>query len=90
MNYGEPRTGGVNGWLWNARGRNWADIQEGQVRPAFEAVLRRAGVGSGTRYLDVGCGAGLALQLAAVAGAEVTGIDAASASKERLSVQEAS
>jgi SAM-dependent methyltransferase len=69
----------VNGRLWNARARDWADIQERQVRPAFETVLERAGVGSGTRYLDVGCGAGLALQLAAIAGADVAGIDAASA-----------
>jgi SAM-dependent methyltransferase len=74
-----PRTGGVNGRLWNVQARDWANIQEGQVRAAIETVLERAGVGSGTRYLDVGCGAGLALQLAAIAGADVAGIDAASA-----------
>jgi len=43
----------------------------------YESVFDRAGVNSGTRYLDVGCGAGMAAQMAAARGAHVTGIDAA-------------
>ena len=72
-----PRTSFVNGRLWGARAREWADLQEGHVQPAYEAVLTRASVGNATRYLDVGCGAGLSTQLAAARGARVAGIDAA-------------
>jgi SAM-dependent methyltransferase len=62
-----------------ARASDWANIQEGTVRPVYEMVLDRTRVKSGTRYLDVGCGAGMAAQLAAARGAQVSGIDAAEA-----------
>jgi SAM-dependent methyltransferase len=75
----KPRTADLNGRLWGARASDWAEIQEGTARPVYEAVLERTGVTSGTRYLDVGCGAGLAAQLAAARGAQVSGIDAAKA-----------
>ena len=74
-----PRTADVNGRLWGARARDWADIQEGTVRPVYEEVMDRTRVTSGTRYLDVGCGAGMAAQLAAGRGAQIAGIDAAAA-----------
>jgi SAM-dependent methyltransferase len=74
-----PRTADVNGPLWGARADDWANIQEGTVRPVYEAVLERTRVTSGTHYLDVGCGAGKAAQIAAVRGAQVSGIDAAEA-----------
>jgi SAM-dependent methyltransferase len=73
------RTGAVNGRLWGARARDWAIIQEGTVRPVHATVLERTRVTSGTRYLDVGCGAGMAAQIAAARGAQVWGIDAAEA-----------
>jgi len=41
----------------------------------FAAVLDAAGVGAGTRVLDIGCGSGLALVLAAQRGAVPAGID---------------
>jgi SAM-dependent methyltransferase len=75
----KPRTADVNGRLWGARASDWANIQEGTVRPVYEAVLERTRVTSGTRYLDVGCGAGMAAQIAAARGARVSGIDAAEA-----------
>ena len=75
----KPQSSPVNGRLWGTRARDWADIQEGTVRPVYDAVLERTGVGPGTRYLDVGCGAGGAVQLAAARGARVSGIDAAEA-----------
>jgi ubiquinone/menaquinone biosynthesis C-methylase UbiE len=75
----KPLPADVNGRLWGARARDWANIQEGTVRPVYEAVLARTRVKSGTRYLDVGCGAGMAAQIAAVLGAQVSGIDAAEA-----------
>lgn len=72
-------TSAINGRLWGARARDWADIQEGQCASAFHAVLDYAGVGPGKSYLDVGCGAGMAAQLAAARGATVAGVDAAAA-----------
>jgi hypothetical protein len=65
----KPRTSDTNGRLWGARARDWADIQERTVRPVYDAVLDRTGIGSGTRYLDVGCGAGMTAQIAAARGA---------------------
>lgn len=72
-----PRTAQINGRLWGARARDWADIQEGQCRPVYETVFDRAPLTVGARYLDAGCGAGLAAQIAAQRGARVTGLDAA-------------
>jgi len=75
----KPRSSPINGRLWGARAQDWADIQEGQVKAVYDFALQRKGVGQGARYLDVGCGAGAAAQLAAARGALVTGIDAAEA-----------
>jgi SAM-dependent methyltransferase len=72
-------TSEVNGRLWGARARDWADVQEGQCAAAFRAVLDHAGVGVGTRHLDVGCGAGMAAALSSARGAAVAGVDAAAA-----------
>jgi len=73
----KPKTSAVNGRLWGTRARNWADLQEATARPVYEAVLQRTGVKTGMRYLDAGCGAGMAAQIAAGLGAHVSGIDAA-------------
>jgi len=43
--------------------------------PATQHALDRLGVGPGVRLLDVGCGIGGTSRMAAMAGAEVTGID---------------
>lgn len=75
----KPRTSEAHGRLWGERARDWADFQEGTVRPVFQAVLERTGVGPGTRYLDAGCGSGMAAEMAAARGAEVSGVDAAEA-----------
>ena len=75
----KSRTGEVNGPLWGARASDWANIQEGTARPVYEAVLVRTRVTADTRYLDVGCGAGMAAQMAAARGARVSGLDAAEA-----------
>jgi SAM-dependent methyltransferase len=75
----KPRTAEINGRLWGARADDWANIQEGLFRPVYETVFGRTRLTAGTRYLDVGCGAGLAVQIAAGRGARVTGIDAAEA-----------
>lgn len=78
----KPTTSELNGRLWGARACDWADIQEGTVRPVYEEVAKRLGLRKGTQYLDVGCGAGMAMQVAATMGAEVSGVDAAEAMLE--------
>jgi ubiquinone/menaquinone biosynthesis C-methylase UbiE len=69
----------IQGDLWGARAREWADLQEGSFRPLYEAVFAAAKTGKGTRVLDVGCGAGLACSIAQSHAAQVSGIDASSA-----------
>ena len=72
-------TAQVQGELWSAQARNWANFLERWHAPLYKSVFDRVGISRGTRLLDVGCGAGLAAQLAAELGAQVTGIDAARA-----------
>ena len=71
------RTSELNGRLWGARAGDWANHQEPVQEPLYKAVLDAAGVEAGTRFLDVGCGAGMTVKLAAARGAEATGLDAA-------------
>src|SRR2546428_7173183 len=72
----QDRTAGTQGPLWSERADDWAEFMEPQMRPAFEAALDALAVGPETRLLDVGCGSGLALRLAAHRGADGTGLDA--------------
>ena len=72
-------TAKMNGKLWGARAQDWANIQEQTVRPVFLEVLKRTEVGDGTNYLDVGCGSGMATNIAAGLGATVSGVDASEA-----------
>lgn len=60
---------------WGRRPRDWAELAEPSNRTLYEAVLRALGVGPGTQLLDIGCGSGYALALAAGHGATVTGLD---------------
>ena len=69
----------TNGQLWGGKARAWAELQEPISRPLYVAALERARVGSGTAYLDVGCGAGTAASVAAERGAKVSGLDASEA-----------
>jgi len=71
------RTAQEHGELWSAGALDWAEVQEPTARPLFDAVLERLDPGPGTTLLDVGCGAGLFLSLAAARGADVYGLDAA-------------
>ncbi len=75
----KPRTAKLNGQLWGASARDWANLAEGQFRAGYMAVLARAEVGSDTQLLDAGCGAGMAAAMAHQLGATITGIDASSA-----------
>src|ERR671937_2340012 len=67
----------VQGELWGARARDWAEVQEPAQGGLYGPVLDAAGVGEGTRLLDAGCGSGVAAAIAHERGARVCGIDAA-------------
>jgi SAM-dependent methyltransferase len=75
-----PSTGSAERWgpLWGARAVDWAKSEE-QQRPAYEEAIRRVGLEAGQRVLDIGCGAGAFLALAAERGAKPFGIDASEA-----------
>lgn len=62
--------------VWGTDPEGWAEFAEGHNEPLFVAVLDAAGVGRGTRLLDVGCGTGRALALARSRGAQAVGLDA--------------
>jgi SAM-dependent methyltransferase len=67
----------VQGELWGARARDWAEVQEEAQSSQYPPVLDAACVGDGTTLLDVGCGSGVAAAIARKRGAKVSGIDAA-------------
>ena len=73
----KPSTAQLNGHLWSARARDWADLMDGTISSVYEAALDRLSVTKGTSFLDIGCGSGFAAQLASQRGAKVSGIDAA-------------
>ena len=75
-------TAQLQGSLWGARVQDYAEIGEQFIRPLYEAVFDAAEVGTGISFLDVGCGPGLAAELADQRGAHVAGIDAAETSLE--------
>lgn len=65
--------------LWGRRPEDWAQLAEPQNAGLFADALDAAGVRADTELLDVGCGSGLALSLAAARGARVSGLDIAPA-----------
>lgn len=73
----KPKTAAINGRLWGARAQDWAEVQEGQFRSAYEAVFDRLGLATGAMYCDVGCGSGMAALIASQRAARVSGLDAA-------------
>jgi SAM-dependent methyltransferase len=66
------------GALWGSRADAWR-ISEEQQGPTYEAVLDRVAAAPGGRVLEVGCGTGVFLRLAADRGLAVTGLDASEA-----------
>jgi SAM-dependent methyltransferase len=62
--------------LWGSRATDWAELQEMQCAPLYEAALDRLAPRPGTRVLDAGCGSGVFCRLAAERGLAVTGVDA--------------
>jgi SAM-dependent methyltransferase len=80
------------GAIWSAGARAWADLLEIQHAPIYDAAFDAIDIGSGTKLLDAGCGAGLALDMARARGADVAGFDAAEGllaiAKERLPLED--
>jgi SAM-dependent methyltransferase len=66
----------VQGELWGRDPQTWADYQEPQMRPMYDAALDALEPLAGKALLDAGCGAGLVVRLAADRGAAVSGLDA--------------
>ena len=65
------------GEAWGSRALDWSCLYEHYSLDMLVALLPRLGVGPGTSLLDVACGSGLAVRVAAGMGADVAGIDAA-------------
>ena len=68
----------VQGELWGRNPRAWAEFQEPQVRPFYDATLDALEPLAGKNLLDAGCGTGLVIRLAADRGAVASGLDASS------------
>src|SRR5437773_9068509 len=64
---------------WGERAADGACLMEPYARRANDALFDRAGVGPGTRLLDIACGSGYAAGVAAGRGATVAGLDASEA-----------
>ncbi len=61
---------------WGRKAVDMATLHEPQNVREYVGMHSHLGVGPGTRVLDVACGAGLAVELAAARGAVAAGIDA--------------
>jgi SAM-dependent methyltransferase len=66
----------MQGGLWGTHPRDLAELFEQLGLPLFGAALDAGLVGRGSRFLDAGCGAGLAALLARLRGAIVSAVDA--------------
>ncbi len=61
---------------WGRKAVDFATLAEPSACREYVAVHHQLGLGPGDRVLDMACGSGLALELARVRGAVVSGIDA--------------
>jgi len=61
---------------WGRRAVEFATLSEPGACREYVAVHQRLGLGEGDRLLDMACGSGLAIELAAIRGATCAGIDA--------------
>jgi SAM-dependent methyltransferase len=77
----ERSAGFPKGWEmvdegWGRRAVDFATLSEPGNCREYIAIQHRLGISEGDRLLDVACGAGLALELAHLRGADCAGIDA--------------
>ncbi|MBC8413197.1 MAG: class I SAM-dependent methyltransferase [Nitrospira sp.] len=69
----------IQGELWGARAKDWAELQEPMGKPLWEDMLSVSAIEKGSKFLDAGCGSGGASFLASELGADISGIDASEA-----------
>lgn len=62
---------------WSEVATGWAELWGSFAEPAQDALVAAAGIGPGTRVLDVGCGSGEFLSRLGAKGAEAVGADPA-------------
>ncbi len=62
---------------WSAVADEWSSFWGSLARPVWSPLIEHAGVGQGTRVLDVGCGTGELLAHLAGLGARPAGVDPA-------------
>ena len=61
---------------WGRRAAEFATLSEPANAREYVALQHRLGIDDGDRVLDLACGSGLALELASLRGATVSGVDA--------------
>jgi ubiquinone/menaquinone biosynthesis C-methylase UbiE len=66
----------VQGPLWGRRANDWLKIQESQSLALYNIVLKALALTRDCTLLDVGCGAGMFCELAALRGTSAMGLDA--------------
>jgi SAM-dependent methyltransferase len=69
-------SGELQGEIWGARARDWANYAEQTSSDIYESVFKLLPIDKGTSLLDIGCGAGAFCKLASERGANVCGFDA--------------
>jgi SAM-dependent methyltransferase len=62
---------------WSEIAEGWADLWGRFAEPVWHVAVAQAGIGPGTRVLDVGCGSGEFLAYVTQLGASAVGIDPA-------------
>jgi SAM-dependent methyltransferase len=62
---------------WSSVAEGWAELWGRFAEPVWQIAMTEAGIGPGSRLLDVGCGSGDFLAYAAKLGASTAGIDPA-------------
>lgn len=77
MTAAASRSGSAGLWgpRWGSRAEDWASSEDMQV-PTYAEAIRCVGIEPGQNVLDIGCGSGVFLRLAADRGARVSGLDA--------------
>jgi SAM-dependent methyltransferase len=78
-----PGSAPVQDWTvvdagWGRKAADFAALSEPSNCREYVSVHHRLGVDTGDRLVDIACGSGLALELAAARGAQCAGIDASS------------